>query len=164
MIQIISSTGNSFSLNKASGPLPYSLTNDYLFRALLQENNMVLKGLICSLMHISPGQIHSVFIENPIELGDSMTEKTFFLDVKVLMNNSTVINLEMQVLNIGNWPERSLSYLCRSFDQLYKGQDYAETKPVVHIGILDFTLFPQHPEFYATYKLMNVRKHTIYSD
>lgn len=164
MIQIISSTGNSFSLNKASGPLPYSLTNDYLFRALLQENNMVLKGLICSLMHISPGQIHSVFIENPIELGDSMTEKTFFLDVKVLMNNSTVINLEMQVLNIGNWPERSLSYLYRSFDQLYKGQDYAETKPVVHIGILDFTLFPQHPEFYATYKLMNVRKHTIYSD
>ena len=78
MIQIISSTGNSFSLNKASGPLPYSLTNDYLFRALLQENNMVLKGLICSLLHVSPGQIHCASIENPIELGNSISEKTFF--------------------------------------------------------------------------------------
>ena len=80
------------------------------------------------------------------------------------MNNSTIINLEMQILNIGNWPERSLSYLCRSFDQLYKGQDYAETKPVIHIGILDFTLFPEHPEFYATYQLLSVKNHAIYSD
>ena len=164
MIQIISSTGNSFSLNKASGPLPYSLTNDYLFRALLQENNMVLKGLICSLMHISPGQIHSAFIENPIELGDSMTEKTFFLDVKVLMNNSTVINLEMQVLNIGNWPERSLSYLCRTFDQLQKGEEYSSAKPVIHISFLDFTPFPEYPEFYASYQFMNEKNHHIYSD
>ena len=164
MIQIIRSCDNSFSLNSVSGPLSYRLTNDYLFRALLQENNEVLKGLICSLLHVSPGQIHCASIENPIELGNSISEKTFFLDVKVLMNNSTIINLEMQILNIGNWPERSLSYLCRSFDQLYKGQDYAETKPVIHIGILDFTLFPEHPEFYATYKLMNVKKHTIYSD
>lgn len=164
MIQIIRSCDNSFSLNSVSGPLLYRLTNDYLFRALLQENNEVLKGLICSLLHVSPEQIHSASIENSIELGNSISEKTFFLDVKVLMNNSTIINLEMQILNIGNWPERSLSYLCRSFDQLYKGQDYAETKPVIHIGILDFTLFPEHPEFYATYKLMNVKNHTIYSD
>lgn len=164
MIQIIRSCDNSFSLNSVSGPLLYRLTNDYLFRALLQENNEVLKGLICSLLHVSPEQIHSASIENSIELGNSISEKTFFLNVKVLMNNSTIINLEMQILNIGNWPERSLSYLCRSFDQLYKGQDYAETKPVIHIGILDFTLFPEHPEFYATYKLMNVKNHTIYSD
>ena len=109
MIQIIRSCDNSFSLNSVSGPLSYRLTNDYLFRALLQENNEVLKGLICSLLHVSPGQIHCASIENPIELGNSISEKTFFLDVKVLMNNSTIINLEMQILNIGNWPERSLS-------------------------------------------------------
>jgi len=29
----------------ATGPLPYTLTNDYLFRALLQQNNKVLKGI-----------------------------------------------------------------------------------------------------------------------
>lgn len=163
-MQIISSENIPLSLNAAAGPLPYRLTNDYLFRALLQENNNVLKGLICSLLHLHPSAISSAVIMNPIELGASITQKTFFLDIKVLMNDHTVINLEMQVLNAGNWPDRSLSYLCRSFDHLNKGQNYSETKPVIHIGLLDFALFPEYPEFYATYKLMNVKNYTIYSD
>lgn len=29
---------------------------------------------------------------------------------------------------------------------------------------MDFTLFSDYPEFYATYMLMNVKNHTIYSD
>lgn len=70
----------------------------------------------------------------------------------------------MQVLNKGYWTDRSLGYLCRSFDNLNKGQDYSETKPVIHISILDFTLFPQFPELYASYTLMNKKNHNIYSD
>ncbi len=31
-------------------------------------------------------------------------------------------------------------------------------------GFLDFTLFPDSPEFYSKYMLMNVKNHTIYSD
>jgi hypothetical protein len=34
----------------------------------------------------------------------------------------------------------------------------------IHIGFLDFTLFEDYPEFYATYKMMNVKNHHIYSD
>jgi hypothetical protein len=34
----------------------------------------------------------------------------------------------------------------------------------VHIGFLDFTLFEDKPEFYATYKMMNVKNFNIYSD
>ena len=37
-------------------------------------------------------------------------------------------------------------------------------KSILQIGFLDFTLFPSAPEFYATYELMNVKNHTIYSD
>ncbi len=163
-MQIIQSQNQFLSLSAAAGPLPYKLTNDYLFRALLQENNKALKGLICSLLHLHPAEVFSVVIMNPIELGTSITQKTFFLDIKVIMNDHTMINLEMQVVNTGNWPERSLSYLCRSFAHLNKGQPYSEVKPVIHIGLLDFTLFPDYPEFYATYKLMNVKNYTIYSD
>lgn len=32
----------------ATGPVPIRLSNDYLFRALLQRSNSTLKGLICS--------------------------------------------------------------------------------------------------------------------
>ena len=37
-------------------------------------------------------------------------------------------------------------------------------KPVIHIGFLDYTLFSDCPEFYATYKLFNVKNHHLYSD
>ena len=70
----------------------------------------------------------------------------------------------MQVANQLNWKNRSISYLCRSYDQLQKGQNYSEAKPVVHIGFVDYTLFPEYPEFYATYKLMNIKNRHIYSD
>jgi len=65
--------------------------------------------------------------------------KIFVLDLNVLLNNRVLINLEMQVIYYENWPERSLTYLCRSFDQLSRGEDDAQTKPAIHIGFLDFT-------------------------
>ena len=121
---------NASYLN-ASGPVLYPLTNDYLFRAVLQKNNFVLKGLICSLLHLSPEEVQSVTISNPIKLGKSIKKKDFFLDISVLLNNATQLNLEMQVINI---------------------------------GFLDFTLFPEFPEFYAKYQLLNVKNHLVYSD
>ena len=70
----------------------------------------------------------------------------------------------MQVANKMNWQNRSLVYLCRSYDQLDHGQKYDAIQPVIHIGFLDYTLFPESPEFYATYKLINVKNRSIYSD
>ena len=157
-------TGCDPQWHTAAGTLPILMTNDYLFRALLQNNNYVLKGLVCSLLHLPFEAVQSVEITNPILLGEAIDDKDFFLDVSVLLNNRTLINLEMQVLNEHNWPERSLSYLCRTFDNLNSGSDYLTVKPAVQIGILNFTLFPKHPEFYSTYRFMNEKNHTIYSD
>lgn len=55
-------------------------------------------------------------------------------------------------------------YLCRSYDRLNKGQEYQDAKPAIHIGFLDYTLFSKSPEFYAAYKLINMKSHQIYSD
>ena len=147
-----------------SGALIVPMTNDYLFRALLQRNNLVLKGLICALLHMKEADISSVIITNPIRLGDSIDNKTFVLDINVILNQHHVINLEMQVINLNNWQDRSLSYLARNFDHLKKGEDYQLTHPVIQIGLLDYTLFPEYPEFYATYQFLNVKNHTLYSD
>ena len=147
-----------------SGALIVPMTNDYLFRALLQRNNLVLKGLICALLHMKETDISSVIITNPIRLGDTIDNKTFVLDINVILNQYHIINLEMQVINLNNWQDRSLSYLARNFDHLKKGEDYQSTHPVIQIGLLDYTLFPEHPEFYSTYQFLNVKNHTLYSD
>lgn len=156
-----SKTTSHFS--HAAGPVRIPMTNDYLFRALLQKNNKVLKGLICSLLHLLPDEVLSVTILNPIELGTAIDEKSFLLDIKCLLNNNTIINLEMQVINEHNWSERSLSYLSRSFDNLNRGEEYLQVKTAIQISILDFPLFPDTPEFFATYMMSNVKNHKIYS-
>lgn len=75
-----------------------------------------------------------------------------------------MINLEMQVINEHNWQERSLSYLCRSFDQLYQGEKYTDVKPAIHVGFLNFQPFPDFPEFHAVYKLKNIKNDMVYTN
>ncbi len=40
---------NTNFLQNMNGPLDYPLTNDYMFRALMQSSNDTLRHLICSL-------------------------------------------------------------------------------------------------------------------
>lgn len=102
-------------------------------------------------------------MQNPIELGEAIDDKTFILDINVLLNNNTIINLEMQVLDLKDWPERSLSYLARSYDNVVKGDEYINVKPVYHIGFLNYTIFPEYPEFFAKYRMMNIKNHNVYT-
>lgn len=156
--------GEPSGFRNACGPIPYSMTNDYMFRAVLQSNNKVLRGLICSLLHLPAQKVVSAEVTNPVILGEAVTDKEFRLDINVVLNNHTLINLEMQIANRLNWKERSVMYLCRSFDRLNRGQNYLEAKPAIHIGFLDYTLFDGRPEFYASYKLINVKNHQKYND
>ena len=125
----------------ATGKLPYTLTNDYLFRATLQESPITLREIVRSVLGLPPEETLSVEILNPITLGKHCTAKDFIMDTRVCINNQTYINLEMQVVNYDNWPERSLQYLCRSFNQLNKGEDYDQVKPVIQVCFLNFLLF-----------------------
>lgn len=47
-----------------------------------------------SNLQLPPKSIKSTRILNPIELGKSFDDKTFVLDVKVLLNDASVINLD----------------------------------------------------------------------
>ena len=152
------------SLQDATGKIDYRLMNDCMFHVVFQKNPRALRGLCASLLHMHPEEILSVEVLNPIEFGEHPKDKEFILDLKVKLNNDRILNFEVQVIDEENWPERSLSYACRTFDQLMRGEDYLIAKPVIHIGFLDFDLKHLSPEFYATFKLLNVKNHEIYSD
>lgn len=152
------------SFYTATGALRFTMTNDAMFHIVFEANREALKAFLCSLLRLNIKEISSVEVTNPIEFGNSVYSKSFLLDLRLLLNNRTVINLEMQVENLSFWKERSVGYLCRSFDGLNKGDSYLNTKPAIHIGILNFDLFPEHPEFYATYHLSNDITHKKYSD
>ena len=86
------------------------------------------------------------------------------LDIKMILNTHQQIDLEMQVNDYHDWPERSIGYLCRMYDSLEHGEEYIDTKPAIHIGILDYTPFPEQPLFYSKNQIMDVNTQRIYSD
>ena len=147
------------------GELPVCMTNDLLFHLLLQDPDMadILKGLISSFQDIEFDEINSVIVQNPISFGETINSKTMVLDVKAILNNNSIVNLEMQVINCGDWPERSLSYLCRCFDNIESGRGYDSVKGAFHIGFLNYTLFPDAPVFFASYEIKNAVTNRLYT-
>ena len=151
------------ALKKATGTILYTFLNDYMFRVILQKHKNVLRSVVCACLKLKAEEVQDIVVQNPIELGEAIDDKTFILDIHVLLNNNMIINLEMQVLDLKDWPERSLSYLARSYDNVVKGDEYINVKPVYHIGFLNYTLFPEYPEFFAKYRMMNIKNHNVYT-
>lgn len=133
---------------------------------LLLFKIMIVYNLdICNdLLMVKMEEIMAIRILNPIEIGGMIDDKMMMLDLKLELNDSRILDIEMQIVDEGNWPERSLAYLCRAFDQLEKGEKYLEAKETIHIGILDFTPqgFPE--KLYLEYYFYNLDTAHKYSD
>ncbi|MDO4345510.1 MAG: Rpn family recombination-promoting nuclease/putative transposase [Eubacteriales bacterium] len=135
------------------------MTNDYMFRAVMQNSETALKHLLSALLDIPCDQIISCEITNPIILGNSIDDKTCIMDIRILLNTNRLINLEMQVGDLSNWPNRALFYLCKLFCNISKGQGYDKILPAMHIGILDQSPFDNRQDFYSEYLLLHTKTH-----
>lgn len=150
-------------LKPATGPLPYRLTNDYLFKALFQKSPAVLRGLICAILNLNPDDIRSCEILNPILLGEQIDDKDCILDIRLVLNSNLKLNIELQIDNMENWPQRSVYYTSRMYTDLKPGQDYKEALPCIHIGILNRSPFPEHSSFLSKYFLTDEYSGHIYT-
>ena len=132
--------------------------------AVLQKNEEVLRNLLVTLLEMDEADIVDCHLENPIELGKEIEGKECILDVKLILNHAKIINIELQVYKQTYWGERSLLYWARAYDSLKSEEDYGKLLPTYHIGILDFTLFEDHPKFMAKYQILDVEDGYLYSD
>ena len=48
--------------NQVSGEIPYPLTNDYLFRVVVQRHDRVLRDILCSMLGLKKEDIQSIRI------------------------------------------------------------------------------------------------------
>lgn len=121
-----------------------------------------LRGILSDLMEIPYDEITDVQILNPI-MQEGPKSKKIILDVLAEINHSQITNIELRTYVDAEWLNRSLYYLCREFSKLNAGEDYAEIKPAMHISIMTYTIFPEIPEFYARYRLLNIKNHNQYT-
>ena len=121
-------------------------TVDLCFKELM-NNPKVRIGFIAALLDIPPEQIKETTLQ-PTELRREYGEqKLGILDVNVLLQDGTQIDMEMQVAPFRYWDARGLFYLCGLFTgQLGKGDPYSQLKRCIHVSILDFIHFPEDTE------------------
>ncbi len=146
-----------------SGEMQFTMLNDAMFHIVLEANPELLKALLCSLMPLNPKEITSLRVTNPIKFGRYIDGKQCILDVEAILNETTRIDFELQVEKQTFWSDRSLEYLCRTFDNTEKGDSYVALKPAIHFGIVNFDTVPEEPEFFSTYHFANDRTHRIYT-
>ena len=124
----------------------YGMRNDYMFHAVLQKNEEVLRNLLATLLEMDEADIVSCHIENPIELGKEIEGKDCILDVKIKLNDARIINIELQVYKQTYWTNRSLLYWARAFDSIEEWARlwYAASLHTILVS-WTFTLFEESP-------------------
>jgi predicted transposase/invertase (TIGR01784 family) len=143
--------------------LKYTFKNDILFKMLFVKNQDLLRQLVSVLLNIPFESIRDFSIRNPEIPPEQVTDKFCRLDMTMNLNGERV-DLEIQVTNEGDYPERALYYWAREYSTaLPKGGRYKDLPRTVVISIIDFKLF-ECEEFCSEIAPLEVTRHTRLSD
>ena len=122
------------------------VTNDYIFKKIFAKkgNESILKDLLNSILQIKIKSIEVIAdtnLERQLE-----SNKLGILDLKAKVDEDTIVNIEIQIINRYNMIERTLFYWSGLYyNVLQKGEDYKEIKKVIAINILDYNEFDEGP-------------------
>ena len=143
--------------------LEYNLKNDTLFKMLFVKYPELLKRLVSELLGIKFESIGKFDITNPEMSPESFGDKFCSLDINMTVDGQRV-DLEIQVRDEGDYPERILFYWAREYSTaLAEGEKYIDLPRTVIISIVDFKLFGCK-EFHSEYRALEVTRHTELTD
>jgi len=144
--------------------LRYKLTNDILFKMLFVKYPELLKKLVAELLSIQYTDINQFEIRNQEIPSETIGDKFCRLDINMVVNDQRV-DLEIQVENEGNYPERSLFIWAREFSTaISEGQDYALLPRTIIISILGFKQFSDSNKFHSEFQVLEVTNHEPLTD
>ena len=144
--------------------LKYKLTNDLLFKMLFVKYPDLLKRLVAELLGIKYDDIEQFSITNPEMPPETLGDKFCRLDINMIVDGQRM-DLEIQVENEGNYPERSLFIWAKEFSTAIKeGDNFSELPKTIIISILGFNQFEDSTEFHSEFGALEVKRHTPLSD
>ena len=126
---------------------------DFAFKEIMMNDNARI-GFLSAILKIDVKDIKKTQILNTNLRKMHEDDKQGILDVRILLNNNTEIDIEIQLAELKVWADRSLFYLAKMYtEQIQQGQDYTVFKKCVSISILNFTLLEDTDEFYSCFHL-----------
>ena len=143
--------------------LEYTFKNDALFKMVFTQYQDLLQKLVAELLGIPLASIKDFWVINPDIPPDTVGEKFCRLDINMTVDGQRV-DLEIQVANEGDYPERSLYYWAREYSTaLSEGKEYRDLPRTIVISILAFKLFDCE-DFHSEFQLLEVTRHTQLTD
>ena len=143
--------------------LAYTFKTDTLFKMLFVQYPELLKTLAAALLGIPLESIGEFVIQNPEMPPENLGDKFCRLDINMTVNGQRV-DLEIQVSNEGDYPERVLYYWAREFSSsLPASQGYSMLPRTLVVSIIDFSLF-DCPEYHSFFQPLEVTRHSLLSD
>ena len=140
-------------------------TNDFLFKKLFGEskNADLLKDLLQAIL--TDIKIKKVQINKDVSLERKLiSEKLGILDIVATLNDSTRVNIEMQVKDYYNTIDRSVFYGTGIYhENLNRGQDYLEMPKSISIWITDYDVFEEGP-FHERARLKRDYENVVLTD
>ena len=137
---------------------------DYAFKEIMMDEKARI-GFLSAMLKLNPEEIKETQVLNTNLRKQSEKEKLGILDVRILMNNNTEIDIEIQLAAMNIWADRALFYLAKMYtEQISAGEDYTVFKKCVSISVLDFKLFEHEPEFYSCFHIREDSRNFLYTD
>jgi len=144
--------------------LEHTFKTDILFKLLFVKYPELLRRLVARLLGIPLASIRQFEIRNPEMPPESIGKKFCRLDIHMTVNGQQV-NLEVQVKDEGDYPERALFYWARVYSNaLPVGNNYSMLPRTIIISILDFPLFKSSPEYHSEFQALEVRRNEPLTD
>ena len=103
---------------------------DFAFKEIM-EDKKARTGFLAAVLGLDPKDIKETRILNSNLRKIHEDDKLGILDVRILMNDNTQIDTEIQLSELKIWADRALFYLSKMYtDQIEKGQNYGVLKNV----------------------------------
>ena len=131
---------NNFS-NRNNNTLGYSIKNDVIFKELFSKigNECFLHEFLENILNIKINKLK--IVKDAALTREIVSGKYGILDIKVTVNDDTLINIEMQNIDNRNMIKRMMYYSSKLISsQLFSGDDYSKLKNVISIAILNYNL------------------------
>jgi len=140
------------------------MKTDTLFKILFTKYQDLLKRLVAALLGINYESIEDFIVINPDISPEELGKKFCRLDINMVVNDQKV-DLEVQVADEGNYPERSLFYWAREFSTgITEGENYRELPRTIVISILGYVQFPNTDKFHSEFQALEVTTHEPLTD
>lgn len=140
---------------------------DFVFKRIFgsREHPLALLDLLNAIFAAqNQPLISEVTVLNPTIEPDWENDKTSILDIRAVTCRGDAINVEMQMLDSGNFIKRTLYYWAELYsDTLHAGHDYHKLKRTITINLLNFNLFSRE-RLISLYQLQERQDHELLCD